>query len=899
MVEETMKRISPIGFLALFFVITLFTRVGEASLGEAKLVSTTLAAIDRHYYDPERVDARAMLEAGLEEASRLVPELLVTFTKKQAVVNVGATTKSFPIHDVNNMIALRNTLKVILQFIDRSYQGDVDRSEIEYAVINGMLHQLDPHSDLLPPKVLNEFRVGTKGEFGGLGIVIGIREGMLAVIAPLDGTPAARAGIKPGDRIVQIDHESTINTSLTDAVEKLRGEIGSPVEIVIERTGVDHPITVNLTRALITIDSVQHTAIDADGKHLGYLRVKDFQANTDDEVRAALKGLRSERPLDGLVLDLRNNPGGLLDQAIYLTDHFLAKGTIVSTVAARDELLDRDDATARGNEPPYPLIVLINAGSASASEIVAGALKVHGRAVIMGETSFGKGSVQTVFDIAENTALKLTIAQYLAGGRDKIQLRGVIPDIELRPTTVDRDQMNILEDILPQEKDLEQHLEGTTEAAVKPLLQIPYLEPKHDEEKADEVSAKEYSKRPDVSNDITVQLAGRILATAGRPTSQEMLEAAAPIIAQAQEQGIQHVASELKKLDIDWSRGDSTGNPLLRVSSKMIDGGKTPTTLRAGEEGIVRLTATNIGTSPFWQLAGNIEANPSFLANKELIFGKLGPGETKSADIKLKIPEGTPSQELSATVNFSGKGDHIPESLALVIPIKGKEPPRFTISYHLASPGTKVKSISTGVPQKLTLEVTNRGRGSTSKDAVALLSNKSGDRLFLEHGREMIGELKPRASKKVTFTFHLDSSFTEPKAKLELTVVDPSYGTSLIKEITIDVASGKITPPPLMALTNPTIDLTAAAPLETPSDHLQLEGVVADDESVKDCFVFAAAKKIYYLSAKNHASSLPFSTSIPLEPGENVITIAARDHHDLIERHQLIIRRVVPHEEGT
>jgi carboxyl-terminal processing protease len=306
-----------------------------------------------------------------------------------------------------------------------------DRELVENA-LNGMLSGLDPHSSYLSPRNFEDMRVQTRGEFGGLGIEVTQENGFIRVISPIDETPAARAGIKPGDLIVQLNGNSTQGLTLQEAVEQMRGERGTAIRLTIRREGEARPVEVSLTRDVIRPQIVRFRMEGAD---IGYIRVTSFNEQTEVNLRRAVSTLRqgAGQNLRGIVLDLRNNPGGLLDQAVQVTDDLLEQGEIVSTRARRAEEAQRWNARAGDITGGLPIVVLINGGSASASEIVAGALQDHRRAVVLGTRSFGKGSVQTVIPLGSNNgAIRLTTARYYTPSGRSIQSTGIEPDIEVR-----------------------------------------------------------------------------------------------------------------------------------------------------------------------------------------------------------------------------------------------------------------------------------------------------------------------------------------------------------------------------------------------------------------------------------------------------------------------------------
>lgn len=344
----------------------------------------------------------------------------------------------------------------VLAIVKKSYVEEVDTKKLIYGAINGMLASLDPHSSFMPPDVYKEMKIETKGAFGGLGIEITIKDGLLTVISPIEDTPAFKAGIKAGDQILKIEDKFTKDMSIMDAVKRMRGQKGTKVTITIMREGLDKPKDFSLVRDVIQVKSVKFKTLD---EGFGYIRIAQFQEKTDDDLTNALKVLKEQSGgnLRGLVLDLRNDPGGLLDQAVKVADHFVDDGLIVYTEGREADSKMKFSASKKTKEPHYPIVVLINSGSASASEIVAGALQDHNRAVAMGTQSFGKGSVQTIIPLTDDSGLRLTTARYFTPNGRSIQAKGITPDIVVEsielPTTEQKEGMHI------REKDLDNHFE--------------------------------------------------------------------------------------------------------------------------------------------------------------------------------------------------------------------------------------------------------------------------------------------------------------------------------------------------------------------------------------------------------------------------------------------------------
>jgi len=341
--------------------------------------------------------------------------------------------------------------------IKSDYVEDVDDKKLLEDAITGMLAGLDPHSSYLDPQGFKEVRIGTEGQFGGLGIEVTMENGFIKVVSPIEDTPAARAGIKPGDLIVRLDDKAVKGLTLSDAVKLMRGKPGSVITLTVIREGEAKPLKVDITRAVIKIQSVKSRILEPG---YGYLRITQFQANTGQNLKTALRKLETENKskLKGMVLDLRNNPGGVLNAAVAVSDVFLSDGLIVYTEGRVSDSKLKFSATSSEAIKGAPLVVLVNGGSASASEIVAGALQDHGRAIIMGTKTFGKGSVQTIMPMSNGAALKLTTARYYTPSGKSIQATGIEPDIITEDVKVTKNEQT--GDRL-KEADLSGHLEGS------------------------------------------------------------------------------------------------------------------------------------------------------------------------------------------------------------------------------------------------------------------------------------------------------------------------------------------------------------------------------------------------------------------------------------------------------
>ena len=322
----------------------------------------------------------------------------------------------------------------VLEKINKEYVDDINQSESMDSAINGLLQSLDPYSAYMSPQIFNEMQTETSGEFGGLGIEVSMESGVVKVISPIDDTPASRAGIKAGDYIVKIDNTQVQGKSLSEAVELMRGPVGTSIELTIRRRGEKKALNFIIVREIIEIQSVKADVLE---KNVGYIRLTSFNENSGEQIKEKIKELENKKKVKAYILDLRNNPGGLLSQAIRITDYFLDNGEIVSTKSRKASENKKWFAKEGDLTKGKTLIVMINYGSASASEIVAGALKDHKRAILIGENSFGKGSVQSIIPLKNSGAIRLTVAKYYLPSGKSISEVGVSPDIEINEESDD------------------------------------------------------------------------------------------------------------------------------------------------------------------------------------------------------------------------------------------------------------------------------------------------------------------------------------------------------------------------------------------------------------------------------------------------------------------------------
>jgi len=353
----------------------------------------------------------------------------------------------------------------VLHLAEDNYVDPINEKKTVQGAIRGMLRALDPHSVYMSPELYRELKVDTSGRFDGVGLEVAMRDGWITVVAPIDGSPAEKAGLKTDDQIIAIDSKSTENMDLANAVKLMRGRRGSAVRITVRRDGSKLPLEFSVKRQKINVPSVKYSSID--GRY-GYIKILSFQEDTARSVQKALKKLRKKNSLEGIVLDIRRNPGGLLEEAVAVSDEFLTKGVIVTT-ERRGREIERYEAAGEGNEPTVPMVVIVDGGSASASEILAGALKDNGRGILIGTQTFGKGSVQTVFELGDGSALKLTVARYFTPDGTSIQAHGIMPDIVVWAEPDGEDEKVSSRKL--READLYGHLERTPKPSQRSSVQ--------------------------------------------------------------------------------------------------------------------------------------------------------------------------------------------------------------------------------------------------------------------------------------------------------------------------------------------------------------------------------------------------------------------------------------------
>jgi carboxyl-terminal processing protease len=875
------------------------SRTAKKDLHPLTVYGKGLFYIQNNYVDPELLDPQKLFKSSLQGLEKGLSPVLITWDKRSFKISVEGHSTRLALPKQLSYSKMKDLISQVLGFINTHYNGDVGMIEREHFATAGLLETLDPHSTFLFPEVFSEFKVGTKGSFGGLGIVIGIRDHRLTVITPLEDTPAFRVGLKSQDKISQIDGESTINMSLTEAVGKLRGRVGTKVEIVVQRAGSASSLNFTLTRALIVINSVDAKLLKKN--KIGLLKIKTFQQDTLKEVKRHLKKInRQAGKLNGLILDLRNNPGGLLDQAVKLADLFLSSGVIVSTVSNNQGFRESESASQGDDQENIPLIVLINEGSASASEIVAGALQIHGRALVIGNSTFGKGSVQTIYDLRDGSAVKLTIAKYLLANDIPVQSIGITPDIALQSVTVNDKVVDIAENESRSEKNLKQSFKEDPLFVNQSFFRLPYL---NTEETDDE---KDATGKINIELNFPVILAEKILANySDKLVSNrlDLLNSAKSIVPKAAAEEAQKITAALTKRDVDWALSTKApkGHPKAKIEFWITnEKDEKMTALAPGTTSHLHLKITNKGTSPFEQLIGTTQSEDHFFKNHEFIFGRIDMGKSKSWQVPLKTPGALQKRREPLTIQFTEAWDHAPDSFQTLISTAETPKPSFSFNYHLTDDGTKGSTgngdglIQQGETIVLSMNVMNIGQAE-SKETVINLINKQGKDIFIKKGRGAIKSHGVGKKGNLDLVFKVDPDLIKKDLKFNVALFDPDTGNDLSFKLTLPMNETSRQLSPNIWHAPPEITIVEGDQiLITKKSKVTIKGIIKDDIAVKSFMVFNGEDKVYYqnFSGDEKQEKLrTFDFSIPLEKDGNLISIIAEDFQGLNSRKQWMLWR--------
>ncbi|MBL0212729.1 MAG: PDZ domain-containing protein [Myxococcales bacterium] len=764
-------------------------------LSALAIFNKTLLRIKDRYVDPARVDPKKMLYAALDSVQFNVPEVLIEPdpARNQITVAVNDKREVFDTSDVDSPWRMTIKLKKVFRFIETNMNAGGDLAKVEYAAVNGMLSTLDPHSILMDPEQARDMDVSTSGKFGGLGIVIRMIERKLTVVKPMKDTPAWKKGIKAGDHIVRINSEPTENLTSNEAVDRMRGDPKTGVTLWVERKGEAALLRFDLIRDVIRVSQVEHKLLD---KGVGYVKVKQFSKGIANDVAEAMKEM-SAKGATSWILDLRYNPGGLLEEAVQLSDLFVDSGTIVSTVSGRDREARRAE---RGfGDTTSSLVVLVNGGSASASEIVAGALKNLDRAAIIGTRTFGKGSVQELYDNEDKSKLKLTIAQYLTPGDRSIQNLGIVPDIQLQRMYIPEKNdapSDFVRMLAPTrtygEKDLDAHLVSTyAKDTDKPAYEVPFLVEKKKPAAGDPAATAppDDEDGPDddeIVEDFEMKFAKDLVSSVQSASRPKLVLGANKLVMKVRGDEEKKLVTALGTIGIDWSAPGATAEtPNLDVQLTTVPAAN----VKAGDVVSVTATIKNTGTGAAYRVLSRIQGDDPVFEDSELPIGKVGPGETKTFTAKMQVPKDALDRVDRLTLEVRDAKSSTARVTPTVVRIDAAPRPVFAYAYQLIDEGNGDGLVQRGERFKLAVQLKNTGPGAT-QDAEVMLRNATGDGVVLDKSRASLKDapLAPGQVRDFEFPLATDSTLKGDEVVVELMAYDSALDVQTSQKLKFKVA---------------------------------------------------------------------------------------------------------------
>ena len=918
-------------FCCLIF-LTLFTE-GCGNLGkslkepfpetnlvsENTLVAEVLMHLQLDYIDSEKLEPEILLEGALTELERMVPEVWVKAQLSQSdnipklQVYVGNKKTVLSITELKELYDLHLVLQKLKTHLLKM-DLKLTKSGIEKIFVNGILHQLDEYSVLLPKEIFHEFNINLGGHFAGVGLVVGMRNGYLTVISPMDGSPASRAGMLPLDRIIEVDGEKTEHMTLDEILHRLRGEIGSHVKLRISRKGLPKPLQFVLHREQIQVESVVIYDLGSKDKSVKYARIKNFQLETSQELKNKLKELNNT---EGLIIDLRNNPGGLLEEAVKVSDLFLewkkriviTKSSLESTTHFSKQLFTNE------NYLKIPIVVLINHGSASASEIVAAALQQNARAIVIGQSSFGKGTVQTIWDLKNGHGLKLTVGEYLTPSGNSINRIGVVPDLQFNPVSIPMKNVDDQEDYqttknfenqnLPDSKksdDLERFymisgFEGEQTNKSADSIKIRYLSRHANQyDESQMLDKNEILKK--MKGDIVVETAIKILSEWNAGIINKRLK---QISLEIENKELVKITNALAKHDIDWSLNPFLKSPLgknlkLSWSSEKI----TDDLLQ------MKVKLKNEGKIDAQRLLVMTKSSNELLDGLEFPIGRLLPEKIETRSVNINISsEMINETETVEMIVFNRKFQKI-KSLIDQLRLPKKPITFFRVSMkiydngELGSDGNSDGRVQSGETIALSFKITNLGKKIIPKLMFNIKGTEGSFRI--NRGKIVMKNLYPEINQKDFFLFQVKSE-SHRLGKILMEMTAKNSGAQKISKLW--VLDNLLTEKNLM--TPVFVDLKWQdlegnfVTGETQLDTLLLSGKVRNAGQVSDLYVHLNDKKIFYKSNLNQQEEsrdqidnykvLQFKTVINLTPGINKISIFSRDRQGFSSERKLRMLR--------
>jgi len=874
---------------------------------EAPLLAEVLMHLELDYVHPKKLDAEKLLQGALTELGRKIPEVWVVREFKEddqgtrLQVRLEKETSVITVGKLNGLYDLHITLqKLIKHLLIKNPQ--LTQLKIEQLFVRGILNQLDAYSVLLANDIYQEFNINIGGQFAGVGLVVGTRDGQLTVVAPMDGSPAAQAGMEPLDRIVAVDDEETEHLTLDEILNRLRGETGTPVTLSILRKGHAKALKFELLREEIKVESVETFDLQSASQTVRYVRIKNFQIATSQELKNKLGDLTD---ISGMVLDLRNNPGGLLEEAVRVSDLFLpgkqrivsTKGSSVSTIHDAKQIFNSDIFQY------ITLVVLINRGSASASEIVAAALKQNKRAIVIGEQSFGKGTVQTLWDLKDGSGLKLTIGEYLTPSGLSIHNIGVMPELSLIPVIVSPVKSHQGSDDQQQSFSQERFLLLTEKNTVNSSVDSERFELRYLSAKVAVFDDASLSAEADIlenlNADIFVETAKRLLLMWN---PEEINSSLRQISREVSQQESDKIIKALAEHGIDWSLNPFLKTPAAENLSLTWFAEKI-----SSDQVQLKVKLRNTGQLSGQRLVVVTKAGNDLLDGLEFPLGLLGPDAEVEKTLKVKYFAGMMEEtEPLELVLFDHNMKKL-KSVRLQLHFSPKLIPSFKLSMkvydngELGSQGNADGKVQSGETIALAFKLTNKGQ-KTVPELLLKISGTEGT-FRVNRGKLKLKNLEPEHEQTDYFLFQTLQD-TGTLGKINLEMVDTKSGLPKIVHrwnLQDSLPEEAVVTPNFSGLKWQDLDGNTVLG-ETDLQSLILSGKVSNAADVRDIFVHLNDEKVFYSSNLSSQENSPdqqlvkveflFSTLLELVPGKNKISVFSRNRYGFTsERRLRILRR--------
>ena len=711
------------------------------------LIESVVSIIQGYYVDSARVSNVDLFAQSIDVLKSVIP----TYKEENGYINFKEGNKEFRVRNIKKKTMSYASLLTHIASHHRIAQTILSKrgSDEEYVIVRGILQNLDAHSAMLLPEDYQELKQGTEGVFGGLGVLVGMRDELLTVIKPIPKSPAQRIGIKRNDKILSIDGHKTYGSTLDKLVEHMRGAPGTKVELEVLKEEAPSAQKISLTREVIHVDSVSSKTIMHGNKEYLYLAIESFASRTTDEISSAIKSFRKKHggKMPGLILDLRSNPGGLLDQAITVADLFLGEGVIVSTRGRKNEV---ENATAGSHETDFPMTVLINSDSASASEIVAGALQDHGRALVIGQQSFGKGSVQTVFELPGQRAIKLTIARYYTPKGRTIQNEGITPDIVFQPVFKKDENLNLLgnyryrgEGALSHALSTKSFLEANNSRA---LYQSFYLTTQESEDDYTSGTDKEFQLSKLFLSAVNKHY-GDEIPKGMRRVDHQLFVASKEINGYLNSQ-----FSEVKKFlagefKVDWG-GKKFGSE--GITLQLMTDPRIPVV--PGKKAVIPVRIFNDSESEINNVSLSVQTEEAGLISKELLVGKIAAKSELKTNFVITTPPYWNENIVEGIIHLAVNGKLTNKRVKFKFDVKNRVPAVLSALISLVSEkGGKLKgTLEENERAKIQVEIVNNSDAPANSTDVKLL-NLSGKQITLSADTQQSISIPPKGRKKVYF----------------------------------------------------------------------------------------------------------------------------------------------------